>query len=303
MKKSKFLCLCAMMLMLSLPAFSKKKIDVLYLTGHTDRHHSWEILSTYQLALLEEAAIFDVDVIQLPKVAEDDTRIDFKAYDVVVFNMNEVVWPQSLKQSFEKYMRRGGGLVVVHESDNAFPEWPAFNQMIALAGWGNRTESAGPYCYWKDDALYVDSQTPGTAGKHGKRVPFVIHLRQPEHPIVKGLPSSWLHVNDELYGDLRGPAQHMDILATAFSETESGGTGKEEPVLFTVRYKRGRIFHCVLGHTKKNFDASLKNLGYQIVFQRGTEWAATGKVSLPLPECHLSVEEASVRSLEEINKK
>ena len=77
-------------------------------------------------------------------------------------------WPSDLKAAFEQYMRNGGGLVVVHASDNAFPGWEAFNDMIGVGGWRDRTEAAGPYWFFKDGRLTSDA-TPGRAGSHGQR--------------------------------------------------------------------------------------------------------------------------------------
>src|SRR5688500_19548666 len=57
---------------------------------------------------------------------------------------------RSLKASFERFVEGGGGLVVIHGADNAFPHWPAFNEMIGVGGWGGRTEKSGPLWYVKD---------------------------------------------------------------------------------------------------------------------------------------------------------
>ena len=279
-------------------AFGQRPIEALYITGHTDRYHSWETMAGYQLTLLEECGLFRMKTLVLPRTVTGEV-VNFSDYDVVILNVNDVQWSDEWKRDFEKYMSRGGGLVIVHEADNAFPEWEAFNEMIGLGGWGNRNEEAGPYLYWTEDGWMTDHETRGSAGKHGERVPFVINVRKPEHPIVKGLPTQWLHVNDELYGDLRGPAQHMEVIATAHSEKQSGGTGKEEPVLCTIRYGKGRIFHCVLGHTMPEHYDALKNRGYQLVFQRGAEWAATGRVTQKVPkEVELSPSHPTLREVE-----
>lgn len=297
MKRFALTLFCLLGIVTSLTA--AEKLKALYLTGHTDRHHSWQVLSQYQITLLEETGIFHVDKVVLPDTVTTES-VDFDRYDVVVLNVNQMRWSKKFKKKFARYIRKGGGLVVVHETDNAFPEWKEFNLMTALGGWGDRTEQAGPYCYWCDGALYKDHITPGSAGKHGKRVPFVINVRNESHPIVSGLPRQWLHIEDELYGDLRGPAEHIDVIATAFSETKSGGTGKEEPVLFTVTYGKGRIFRCVLAHAKKGNDKALRNVGYQIVFQRGTQWAATGRVTLGTGGFILSADKPTLRTIDEI---
>ncbi|MFI3248105.1 MAG: ThuA domain-containing protein [Rikenellaceae bacterium] len=252
-----------------------KQIDVLLITGQTDKYHCWEMMYPVLESSLAEYDKFNTTTIKM--VEGEEFTPNFEPYDVVVLNINDVKWSDKTKANFEQYMANGGGMVVVHEADNAFPEWKEFNKMIGLGGWAGRNEKDGPYYYWKDGE-YVRDMTPGAGGRHGKRVPFDIIVRNQTHPIMKGLPAKWTHLNDELYGSMRGPAENIDVLATAFSTKSTGGTDKEEPVLFTISYGKGRVFHTVLGHTGKEFKESLDNRGFQVTFSRGTEWAATGKV-------------------------
>ncbi len=275
-----------------------QKIDVLLISGKTDKYHNWQIKADNYKTLLktissfrtEELILNDSNEYNLPKMLE------LTKYKVIILNINNVIWQDYSKRMFENYIQKGGGLVIMHEADNAFPEWPEFNEMIGLGGWGGRNQKTGPYYYFKD-GKYVTENTPGPGGSHGKRDPFVINVRDSMHPITKGLPLNWLHVNDELYSNLRGPAKNIHTLATAFSSKETGGSGKEEPVLFTLRYGKGRIFHSVLGHTTQQLDEAFQNLGFQITFLRGTEWAATGKVKQKLPKELLLVDKATLRNI------
>jgi uncharacterized protein len=57
----------------------------------------------------------------------------------------------------------------------------------------------------------------------------------PDHPITKGLPSLWMHQGDELYARLRGPGRNMTVLATAYSDPDNNGTGRDEPMLTGIR--------------------------------------------------------------------
>jgi uncharacterized protein len=261
------------------------QIRVLILTGHTDKYHNWQIKSKNYSTLLASYSYFNVDELVLNDTNAYNlpTSVKLSNYKVIILNINDVQWSELSMQTFESYIRAGGGLVIIHEADNAFPEWLAYNEMIGLGGWGGRNEKSGPYFYYKEGKFTIDN-APGAGGSHGKRVPFVVNVRNSNHPIMKGLPLNWLHINDELYSNLRGPAKNMSVLATAFSDKETGGSGKEEPVLFTLKYGKGRIFHSVLGHTTDKLNESFQNLGFQITFLRGTEWAATGKVKQKLPE-------------------
>jgi type 1 glutamine amidotransferase len=212
-------------------------------------------------------------------------RPDFSKYRLVVLDYTGDTWPDETNAAFLKFVKSGGGVVVYHAADNAFPEWKEYNKIIGLGGWGNRTEKHGPYVYFKEGKRVTD-HSPGKGGSHGKRTAFKVTNRITDHPITKGLPVEWMQAEDELYSNLRGPAENMEILSTAWSDPATGGSGKEEPVLMTISYGKGRVFHTVLGHCgngDKVFPA-LESAGFIVTLQRGAEWAASGKVKQAVPE-------------------
>lgn len=261
-----------------------KPIKVMVLTGHDDKYHNWNVKASYIPAILNQYGDFDIDIVRMHDSSSVDPHFspDFSKYKVVVLAFNDVKWSDQTKLAFETYVRGGGGVVVIHEANNAFPEWTEFNEMIGLGGWAGRNEKSGPYYYWKA-GKYVLDYSAGEGGSHGAPVPFVVNVRDSDHPITRGLPTKWLHKSDELYGNLRGPAKNMQVLATAFSTKETGGTGKEEPVLFTIGYGKGRIFQTVMGHATAELTESLQDVGFQVTLCRGAEWAATGKVKQKIP--------------------
>ena len=97
--------------------------------------------------------------------------------------------------------------------------------------------------------------------------------------MTKGLPEKFRHAPDELYAQLRGPAKHLTVLATAFSDKSTRGTGRNEPILMVIDYGKGRVFHSTMGHAA----AQCKSVAFIVTLQRGAEWAATGKVTQAVP--------------------
>ncbi len=256
--------------------------SVLIVDGQNN--HQWQLTTPVLKRLLEETGLFRVEVATAPPKGSDMStfRPEFKKYSVVVSNYSDFggggVWPPDTQKAFEEYVKGGGGFVSVHAADNAFPAWLEYNRMTGVGGWSGRTEKDGPMLRWRDGKVDRD-MTPGKGGHHGKPHAYAVVNRDKTHPITRGLPEAWLHTQDELYDALRGPAENVTVLATAFSDKSTGGTGEHEPALLTISYGKGRVFHTILGHDV----AAMHCVGFIATFQRGTEWAATGKVKQKLP--------------------
>lgn len=248
-------------------------------------NHDWKATTPHMKKLLEETGLFTVDVATSPPKGGDmkSWRPNLTGYAVVISNYNGEPWSDEFKADFEKYVREGGGFVCVHAADNAFPEWKAYNEMIGVGGWGDRNEKSGPYLRLRDGKWTQDT-TAGRGGSHGKQHEFLMTTHAADHPIMKGLPMKWMHAKDELYDRLRGPAQEMTVLASANSAKETGGSGEEEPLLMVRNFGKGRVFHQALGHNNGADITAQRCVGFIATLQRGTEWAATGKVTQAVPK-------------------
>lgn len=306
MKNPKNVLFLLVLTIISTPLLAQEKIKTLIVDGQNNHEH-WPKITVMMKSYMENTGLFEVDVKRTqftwrgeeylsdykidglpPTQALEKSKTDpsfspnFKDYDLVVINFgwDAAPWPAATQKDFEKFVKKGGGVVIVHAADNSFPDWSAYNQMIGLGGWGNRNEKDGPYVYYDKQGELQRDMNAGPAGSHGPQHEYKIEIRQPEHPITAGMPLEWRHTSDELYDRLRGPAEKMTVLATAFSAPFKRGTNRHEPMMMTIKYKRGRIFHTPMGHD----DVSWECVGLMTTFLRGSEWAATKKVTIPIPE-------------------
>lgn len=314
------------------PSFGADKLKLLIVDGQNN--HAWAQTTPLMVAILEDSERFEVSVStspaspprapRRPKNKTDEaakakyveafkkwqTEVDrvkkesaakwaewnpkFSDYDVVVSNYNGEMWPEAVRESFEAYVSGGGGFVSVHAADNSFPQWKAYNEMIAVGGWGGRSELSGPYLRLRD-GKWIKDMTPGRGGAHGSQHAFLIETQDAEHPIMKGLPKKFRQAKDELYDRLRGPAKNVTVLASAFADESTRGSGEHEPIIMVIDYGKGRCVHTTLGHSTE----AMSGIAFQETLKRGAEWAATGEVTFPAVSADvLTADEPAMRTFE-----
>src|SRR5882724_1384313 len=147
MSKTSYAALAgALLLAPALPLRAAPPVRVMILDGQSaGTYHDWQHTTPVLKKELEDAGLFRVDVVTAPPSGGDFKKFkpDFSQYQAVVLNYDGPDWPAELKTSFESYVKGGGGLVIVHAADNAFPDWREFNQMAGIGGWRERNEKAG----------------------------------------------------------------------------------------------------------------------------------------------------------------
>jgi type 1 glutamine amidotransferase len=255
-------------------AAADRKLSALIVDGMNN--HDWAAATRAIQSILEGSGRFTVDVATFP------TKPDFAKYDVVINNFNGghtatgTRWPPETERDLVTYVRNGGGLVVYHAANNAFLDWPEYNDMIGL-GWREKTFGEG-LAVGPGGSVVRIPKGEGLNPGHGPRHDFDVFVRDSAHPITKGLPSHWPHPSEQLTHGQHGPAQGLDVLTYAFSEVSHQG----EPMDWVRQYGRGRVYTTMLGHTwKDELNPNLDDIYFQALLARGAEWAATGNVTLP----------------------
>jgi hypothetical protein len=276
-------------------AGGQKKIRVVIIDGQNN--HNWRLGTPELKKALERCGRFTVDDATTPerpnaKAATPDAQKAYQAamakfnpdlskYDVVVSNYNGDMWPESFRTALEQNLKADKiGLVVVHAANNSFGGWKEYRQMIGMGWYGKETGKRLKL----DDTGKTIIVPPGEDLGPGHRYSgtFTVTLRDSSHPVTKGMPAEWLHDRDELYDNMRGPIENVHLLATAHAPAGKG-TGVHEPMIWTVTYGKGRVFHTPMGHNMGSDVTALRCIGFITTLQRGTEWAATGQVTLPIP--------------------
>lgn len=229
-------------------------INALLLAGKNN--HDCSRSAPFVKSVMERTGFFRVDLTEDPSAALADAG-KLAGYALIFSDYNGPEWSEAAKSNFVAAVKGGTGLVILHAADNAFPGWVPYEEMCALM--------------WRE----------GTG--HGRYHKFDVKITDPNHPITRGLPPVLKGHPDELYHRL----VHMhntpyQVIATAYSDPETGGTGRDEPMLMVKTYGKGRVFHCILGHVwEGGVMDTFDNPDFQRVLVRGCEWAATGNVTLP----------------------
>lgn len=229
-------------------AAAERPLRVLIFSGQNN--HDWKSTTPVLEKILAGSGRFSVEVTGHPETCTAET---FAGCDVVLSNWNGFgpgaavkEWPPETREALMSFVRNGGGFVVVHAGGSSFPDWADYQQVIG-GTWGKGTG-------------------------HGRPHAFEVKFPDAAHPIVRGLAP--FQTTDELWHRM-ALQPGVEVVATAFSALDQGGTGNDEPVAMVTRFGKGRCFNLVLGHDA----AAMQTPQFQMLLIRGTEWAATGGVS------------------------
>ncbi len=272
---------CLLFLLASIAAAADKPVTVLIVDGINN--HDWQTATREIKEILLADGKFTVDVSTTPPAgapaeAWDAWKPEFAQYQVVINNFNGghtekgVRWPARVEAALEAYVRAGGGLVVYHAANNAFLEWPAYNEMIGL-GWRVKAFGAG-LAVGKDGSIVRIPAGEGLNPGHGPRHDFEMHVLNTKHPITKGVAAKWMHPSEQLTHGQHGPAEGLTILSYAESEVSH----QNEPMDWVRTFGKGRVYTTMLGHTWKNEpNPNLQDAEFRKLFTQGVRWAATGR--------------------------
>jgi type 1 glutamine amidotransferase len=238
-------------------AMSADMLKVMLLSGQNN--HQWQETSPKIKSILENTGKFKVTIENHPAQMTATSLAD---YDVIVSDWNTwgqneqasiTNFPVAAREALFGFVRNGKGHVTVHAGASSFYDSPEYHQMT-LASWKL-------------------GQT-----QHGPIHSFRVRIENLSHPITAGI--SDFTATDELWVK-PGIEPKAKVIASSFSSADQPqGSGQFEPAAVVSNFGQGRSFALLLGHDVK----SMNNPGFIALLTRGTEWAASGKVTLPPPK-------------------
>lgn len=264
---------------------AEQRLRVLIISGRNSYEHDWTGVNNNLRTLMQDSGRFDVRVVE---DFDHGTLAMLKAYDVVLLNYSsrwnyadpvQQVWSPEAFAALYQYVREGGGLVAYHSSFTWGRDIPEYKRLIGAV------------------------MVPGTS----RRAPpgaFPVHLTDRSHPVTAGMREYVWTYNDDMYTNMAFSADaKIQVLATAHDAASAynpkltgpkypaaaytpeklramKGIDADHPQVWVQDYGRGRVFSITLGHD----EVSLHFQPLQTLILRGTEWAATGKVTLPVLE-------------------
>ena len=262
-------------------------IKLLVIEGTSN--HDWQRRISVFQSILSRDGSFEMDVSIVPQDTNSPEWAawspDFSAYDVVLSGYRDgpggTPWPASVQTAFAAYVQNGGGFYAFHEANQAFTNWPEWQQIVGLTWHDANTGTA--FTVNPDDTLTSHPPGSGLATGHGNRADSLVkrHGLPTEHPIHAGLPDSWMAADLEVVRFPRGidpnVASNVNILSSTIDpDPPAGETALAHPVEWTVSYGSGRIYASTYGHifSDQTEPAGMRCAAFQDLFVRALKWCA-----------------------------
>jgi putative heme-binding domain-containing protein len=132
------------------------------------------------------------------------------------------------------------------------PEFQKAIRDFGAAGKGIVLLHAATWYNWPLTTKYNDEFVCGGARGHGHS-DFTFTVTKPEHPIMKGVPATFV-INDESYNVELTRPEGAEVLGTIPRQTPKEGLSNILPSVWTVKYPGAKVVCIALGHDAKSHD-------------------------------------------------
>ena len=261
-----------------------EKLKILMVGGLITVEHQGRAITARLRELLEATGRFEVVYTEEFRNIGPDY---LEPYDAVFIDYDGKLFPTEHARRFgEKseaalfdFVAQGKGCIFYHSSIWVDHDWPDEYRKL-LGGYCDMT--AGCRRCPKDDHF--------------------IEITDPDSPIAKDIDAKWMNVFDDLFSPiLIHPEADVHVIASIYDDVENyrvpgwpfphhpveipdgklenmPGVNEYTPCIWTNKYGKGRVFVTAIGHWE-----ALDRFNFITMLVRGTEWAASGEVTLERP--------------------
>lgn len=236
---------------LNLKAISKPaKFKVLVLTERGGGHEGFVVAALSWLAEFAQKENFEITVISQLKEVDEAYLSKYKVF--IQLNYPPYAWTDQSKAAFEKYIEQGqGGWVGFHHATllgefDGYPMWNWFSNFMGGIRFKN----------------YIAERASG-----------IVHVEDRKHPVMKGLPRSFVIPDDEWYTFDKNPRPNVKVLANVdessylpASDIKMG----DHPVIWINEKMKARNVYFLIGHHAN----LLKSTEFKMMFGNAILWAA-----------------------------
>lgn len=288
-----------------------EQAQILIITGHDHFHHRWRESSAYLRDVLERSERFEV---RIDEEFTGASRATLDRYDAVLLNFfgatapgeTEHRWGGETEADLFEYIHDGGGLVLYHGSLWAGRSWDDehADRFWRMAGGLLAAHSRrAPSLRWEvtldepDDPIAAGLPQAWEQVNDDKYVNLRWHPEAHPHVIASALDDPGAYLDGAYYAVDAEPGPPLYDLDEI---RRLPGVGRRHPVIWTNAFGSGRVYVSALGHVGAStvedahegrrlgrpvgptLSDAVRTPAFVNLLRRGTEWAATGRTTLPL---------------------
>ena len=228
----------------------KPDFKVLAISENGGHHIEYSKAAKVWLIKLAEEKNFAIDFIENTDQINDEFLTKYQLF--IQLDFVPYAWKPEAIAAFEKYINEGkGGWIGFHHATllgefDGYKIWPWFSGFMGGIQYKN----------------YIADFAAAT-----------VNVEDKKHPVMKGVPGSFLVKKEEWYIYDKSPRPNVDVIASVDESTylpDSKIKMGDHPVIWSNRKVKARNVYIFMGHSPVLFESE----EYQTIFRNAIFWAA-----------------------------
>jgi type 1 glutamine amidotransferase len=162
--------------------------------------------------------------------------------DIIIFDNNTgILFNESEKSAFEKWVRKGGGIIGIHGVTHAHK------------GVNENNEAEWPFWYGLWGVLHKSGPQEGPQGRRGY-ADWITMNDQADERLRQSVPLKWrLEMVEWYFWNHHDNYPHTQVVATADVKANQPELPSYYPVTWAHVYQGGKVWYTNIGHYAENF--------------------------------------------------